>query len=68
MADLRISGTDGKQIPYLIEKADEPLSLDLPPLEKIQAPQSRAFGAGRGTDTRSYYRFVSHSSTCPRPA
>ena len=35
IGDLRIAGADGKQIPYLVEKADEPLSLDLPPLEII---------------------------------
>jgi hypothetical protein len=56
IADLRIAGADGKQIPYLVEKADEPLSLDLPPLEIIQAPRSRAFDTRNATDTRSYYR------------
>ncbi|HTY62933.1 MAG TPA: DUF3999 family protein [Acidobacteriota bacterium] len=56
ISDLRIAGTDGKQIPYLIEKADEPLSLELPPLEKTQAPRSRAYATGNGPDARSYYR------------
>jgi hypothetical protein len=56
ISDLRIAGADGKQIPYLIEKADEPLSIKLPPFEKIQAPRSGAFSARNGTDTRSYYR------------
>ena len=56
ISDLRIAGADGKQIPYLIEKADEPLSLNLPLPEKIQAPRSAAFGTRNGTDTRSYYR------------
>ena len=55
-SDLRIAGADGKQVPYLIEKADEPLSLDLPPVEKIQAPRSSEFRPRNGTETRSFYR------------
>lgn len=56
IADLRIAGTDRKQIPYLVERMDEPLALDLPALEKTQAPRSSQFDAGRGTAARSYYR------------
>ncbi len=46
MSDLRIGGPDGKQIPYLIEKQDEPLDLKLPLPEKTQVPVPRR-GAGR---------------------
>jgi hypothetical protein len=38
--DLRIALPDGHQIPYLIEKVAEPLSLPLPALEKISDPRS----------------------------
>jgi hypothetical protein len=38
--DLRIASPDGHQIPYLIEKVAEPLSLPLPALEKISDPRS----------------------------
>jgi hypothetical protein len=38
--DLRIAPPDGHQIPYLIEKVAEPLSLPLPALEKIADPRA----------------------------
>ena len=53
---MRIAGSDGRQIPYLVENEDEPLSLDLPPLEKIQAPHSGEGKKRNSTGTRSYYR------------
>jgi hypothetical protein len=56
IADLRIAGAGAKQIPYLVEKADEPISLDLPALEKIQPPRDLSLGGRNGTDNRSYYR------------
>jgi hypothetical protein len=56
IADLRIAGPNGRQVPYLVEKAEEPLSMDLPALEKVQAPDSLASGRQNGTDTRSYYK------------
>jgi hypothetical protein len=56
IADLRIAGNDGRQVPYLIENADEPLALDLPLLEKTEAPRTKSFSARNGTDTRSFYR------------
>ncbi len=56
IVDLRIAGPDGRQIPYLIEKVDEPLSLDLPAPEKTEAPRSIQFRATRGTESRSFYR------------
>lgn len=56
IADLRIGGADGRQIPYLVEKVDEPLPLDLPALEKTQSPHSGRYTDGRGAGARSYYR------------
>jgi hypothetical protein len=55
MSDLRIADLEGRQIPYLIERADEPLSLDLPKLEKIKAPESKESGWRLGTGGRSCY-------------
>jgi hypothetical protein len=51
MADLRIAAADGRQIPYLVEKVEEPLALELPTPEKTQDPNS-----GRETAARSFYR------------
>jgi hypothetical protein len=56
IADLRIAGPNGRQVPYLVEKAEEPLFMDLPALEKVQAPDSLASGGRNGADTRSYYK------------
>jgi hypothetical protein len=41
--DLRIAQPDGHQIPYLLEKADEPFSMDLPAIEKTEPPESSSF-------------------------
>ncbi len=54
MSDLRIAGNDGRQIPYVIERQDEPLILPLPPLEKAQM-QTRAGDVQRAASL-SYYR------------
>ncbi|MEJ2108458.1 MAG: DUF3999 family protein [Acidobacteriota bacterium] len=53
--DLRIVSDNGNQIPYLTERLDEPLSLDLPQLEKISIslPETRDVYARTGT--RSLY-------------
>lgn len=48
LADLRIVTDDGHQVPYLLERLDEPLSLALPALER--AP------SGRDSASRSRYR------------
>jgi hypothetical protein len=37
--DIRIVSPDGHQIPYIMEKASEPLSLPLPSLEKTSDPR-----------------------------
>jgi len=58
MSDLRIVAPDGRQIPYLLEKRDEPFAVDLPTLAKTGAP---AAGDNRGvpaSGTRSCYRLM----------
>jgi hypothetical protein len=55
IAELRIAAADGHQIPYLMEKVDEPLTLDLPALEKTRAPRSLESSGRRGTGMTSYY-------------
>jgi hypothetical protein len=55
ISDLRIAGGDKKQIPYLIERADEPLSLNLPPLTKTEPPRSGSFARQNENQTNSYY-------------
>lgn len=37
-ADLRIVADDGRQVPYLIEKDADPLSVQLPPLDEDSSP------------------------------
>lgn len=65
IADLRIAGADRRQIPYVLEKAEEPLILDLPALEKIDAPRSNSFAKNKETDTCSYYRLRFPFSNLP---
>jgi hypothetical protein len=45
LVDLRLADTTGHQIPYLLEKRDEPLALDLPNLSR-QARQTGREGEG----------------------
>jgi hypothetical protein len=54
--DLRIAGSNGNQVPYILEKVDEPLLLDLPAIEKTEAPKSKSFDSRHRTGTWSYYR------------
>jgi hypothetical protein len=56
LADLRIAAKDGFQIPYLMERVDEPLSLELPPLEEISIPDSGIRVDAPATGTQSVYR------------
>jgi hypothetical protein len=53
LSDLRIVGADGRQIPYLLEKQEEPVPVNLPALEKIPRP---AAGNESATRSPSYYR------------
>jgi hypothetical protein len=55
LVDLRIAMPDGHQIPYIMEKVEEPLSLDLPPLEKVQLPASRLDKNAAAMGTQSAY-------------
>jgi hypothetical protein len=53
--DLRIATGNGNQIPYILERLDEPLSIELPPLEKAELPSSEARGDLSRTGGRSVY-------------
>jgi len=46
--DVRVVDESGKQIPYLLERQEEPLSLDLP-LQPVEGKASRGEGANRST-------------------
>jgi len=56
IADVRIVGPEGRQISYLVEKMEEPLSLDLPAPEKTEPPRSDRSGEDRSAGDRSWYR------------
>jgi len=45
LADVRLAGTDGRQVPYLLERLDEPLSIELDALEAL--PDERTPGGGQ---------------------
>jgi hypothetical protein len=49
IADVRIARPDGRQVPYIVERLEEPLRLDIPALE-VTAPPESAGG------TRTQYR------------
>jgi hypothetical protein len=51
LADLRIVAADGRQVPYLTERRDEPLEVTLPALEKdtTSVRARAAMAAGPGT-------------------
>jgi hypothetical protein len=48
LADIRIATADGHQVPFLVERLDEPLSVVLPPLERVKSARDPA--------SRSRYR------------
>jgi hypothetical protein len=54
LSDLRIAGRDGRQIPYLFEKLGEPLTIDLPRLEKAKVPD--ALSKNSQSAAHSFYR------------
>lgn len=56
MSDLRIAGADKRQIPYLIEKQDEPLTVELPSPERTSAPAARTGSGQQTSGSTSYYR------------
>jgi len=56
MMDLRIAAEDGYQVPYLMERVDEPLFRELDPLEKTSIPASGANSEYLRTGTKSAYR------------
>ena len=48
LADIRIATADGHQVPFLLERLDEPLSVTLPSLERVKSARDPA--------SRSRYR------------
>lgn len=56
MSDLRIVGADGRQIPYLMEKTEEPLVVGLAAPERIQEPGASSTGSRSGSVSQSHYR------------
>jgi len=48
LADVRIASADGHQVPFLVERLDEPLSVALPTLERVKSARDPA--------SRSRYR------------
>jgi hypothetical protein len=55
LSDLRIAGTKGQQVPYLLEKLGEPYSIDLSAPVALD-PDSIGSHSGSPRGTRSYYR------------
>lgn len=53
-ADLRILAGDGRQVPYLIARMNEPLAIELPPLEKDTSSPATG-GDNRSHTTISRY-------------
>ncbi len=56
LADIRILRADGRQVPYLLEKIEEPLTIDLPALEVTNAPGRLADRRPGSVGVRSFYR------------
>jgi hypothetical protein len=54
LMDLRIVAADGRQVPYLLERRDEPLEVKLPSLEKDTSARGQAVAAA-GPGTASPY-------------
>ena len=54
--DLRLASSDGRQVPYLLERLDEPLSITLAPLEKTVPSRIEEAAAGSAEGARTFYR------------
>jgi len=54
VVDVRIATADGRQVPYLLERLDAPLTVTLPALRKAEGDQPRLEPAAGGA--RSVYR------------
>lgn len=55
LSDIRITGPDNRQVPYLLEKREEPLTIELPILEATNPPERLAVSRA-GAGSRSFYR------------
>ncbi len=56
LSDIRIVRSDGRQVPYLLEKVEEPLTIDLPALEAANPPDRLASLRQGSAGARSFYR------------
>jgi hypothetical protein len=65
LGDVRIATMSGRQIPYLIEKLDEPLPIALPPLEPTAPPRGASVANPRMPGARSYYRLLLPYASLP---
>jgi hypothetical protein len=65
LEDVRIATTSGRQIPYLVEKLDEPLPVALPPLAPTTPPRGASIANQRMAGTRSYYRLTLPYASLP---
>jgi hypothetical protein len=67
IADVRIVRADGRQVPYILERLEEPLRIDLPVLELVPAPSvtSSEFSTPDLERTQSHYRLPFPYDTLP---
>jgi hypothetical protein len=63
-ADLRIADAQGRQIPYLSERLDEPLTLELGPL--VEAKERAAAAGPSPNGVRTHYRLRLPFETLPQ--
>ncbi len=56
LSDIRIAGSDDRQVPYLLEKLEEPLTVDLPAPETVSPPGRLAAPRDGRAGARSFYR------------
>jgi hypothetical protein len=66
LGDIRIATTSGRQIPYLLERLDEPLSVRLSPPAPTAPPGGALLANPRMSGTRSYYRLELPYASLPR--
>lgn len=56
LADVRIVAAGARQVPYLLERRDEPLSVELPALEAATPTRNESSALRTGKGGRSFYR------------
>jgi hypothetical protein len=67
IADVRIARADGRQVPYIVERLEEPLRIDLPVLEFTPTPSATGseFSTPDLGRTQSHYRLRLPYDTLP---